>query len=100
MQSDNFKKNISLGALNNGKKRIRPADIDNNKENIRLADINQQRSKKPNLRPWNRLLSELSSTFREVTFSESKFQASTMVWNTQYKHYRSQNKNPFYPFHD
>ena len=100
MPSDNFEKNISPRASNNGKERIRPADINNNEKSIKPADLNKQRPATPNWRPQNGLLSESSSTFKEVTFSESEFPAGTPVSDTQYEHPGSQNNNPFYPFND
>lgn len=39
-------------------------------------------------------------TFREITFSESKFLAGIPVLNTKYKHIKSQNNNPFYSFNN
>ena len=100
LPSDNFEEDISPGASNNGEEKIRPVDIDNDEEDIRPADLDKQRLAIPNWRPQNRLLSELSSTFREVTFSESEFPAGTPVSDTQYEHPGSQNNNPFYPFND
>jgi Plavaka transposase len=97
---DNFEKDNSLGASNNGEERIRPADIDNDEEDIRPADLDEQRPATPNWRPRNGLLSESSSTFREVTFSESEFPAGIPVSDTQYEHPGSQNNNPFCPFND
>lgn len=50
--------------------------------------------------PQNRLLSKLSSTFREITFSESEFLIGILVSNTWYKHSKTQNKNRFHPFNN
>ena len=51
--------------------------------------------------PQNRLLgSELSSSLREVKFSEQEFLTSTPVSNIKYDHPGSQNDNLFYPFHN
>ena len=80
--------------------KIRPANRSNNEEDIRSADIEKQRPVTPYETPQNGLLSELSSTFREVTFSKSKFPAGTSVFDIQYKHPESQNNNLFYPFND
>lgn len=98
--SDNNKENISLGALNNSKKKIRPVDIVNNKKDIKLADIDKQRLAISNWMPWNRLLSKLSSFFKKVIFDKSKFLTGTLVLDTQYKYFRSQNNNLFYFFND
>ena len=98
LPSNNNKEDISPGASHNGEEKIKPADMDNNKEDIRPADIDEQRPATPNRTPRNGLLSELSSTFREVTFSEAKFPADTLVSDTRYEHPRSQNNNLFYLF--
>ena len=86
LPSDNFKKDINLGVSNNGKEKTKLADINNNNKDIRLADINKQRPAIPSWRSQNRLLSELFSTFRKLTFRKSKFIAGTPVLDTQYKH--------------
>ncbi len=44
--------------------------------------------------------SELSSSLREVRFSDQEFAAGTPVFNIKYNHLGFQNDNPFYPFHD
>ena len=99
LPSDNNKKGINPEVSNHGDlKGTRPANIGNDKEDIRRADIDKQRPATPNWTPQNGLLSELSSTFREVTFSKSEFLASTPVSDTRYKHPESQNNNPFYFF--
>lgn len=73
-------------------------DINNNEKDIRLVDIGEQSLANPNWRPQNKQLSKLSSTFRKVMFSESKFVAGTSVLDTQYKYPGSQNNNLFYFF--
>ena len=98
LPSDNNKKNISPNASNNGKKGIRLADISNDEEDIRPANIDKERLATPNWTSQNRLLSELSSTFREVMFSECKFSVRISILDTKYKHSGSQNHNLFYPF--
>lgn len=97
---DSYEKNISLRELNNNKKKIRLVDIDNNKKIIRLANIDKQKPATPNWTFQKRLLSELSSTFKEVTFSKSEFPASTFVLDTKYKYLESQNNNLFYFFNN
>lgn len=69
--SDNHKEDISPTGSNNGKKEIRPADINNNKKDIQPVNIDKQRLAIPNWTAQNRLLSELSSNLKNVTFSES-----------------------------
>lgn len=44
--------------------------------------------------------SELSSSLREIRFSDQEFATSTSVPNIKYNHLRSQNNNPFYFFHN
>ena len=86
MWSNNNEKDNSLKTSNKGEEGIRPADIDNNEEDINLPNINEERLAIPNWMSQNRLSSELSSTFREVTFSESKFPTTTPVLDTRYKY--------------
>lgn len=74
--------------------------MNDNNEDIRPADIDKQRPATSNWMLQNRLLSELSSTFREVTFGESKFPAGTSVSDTRYKYLGSQNNNLLYSFND
>ena len=74
--------------------------MNNDKEDIRPANIDEQRPATPNWMPQNTLLSKLSSTFKEVTFSKSKFPAGTPVLDTRYKHLENQNNNLFYPFNN
>lgn len=74
--------------------------MDNNKEDIRPVDIDKQKLGSLNQTLQNGLLSELSSIFKEVTFSESKFPADILVPDTRYKHSGSQNNNLLYPFND
>ena len=101
LPSDNDKEGITPEVFNYGDlKGTRPANIGNNKEDIRPANIDKQRSATFNWTPWNGLLSELSSTFREVTFSESEFPVGRPISDTWYEHAESQNNNPFYPFID
>ncbi len=83
---NNNKKSISPGALNHGEKEIRPVGNDN--ENIKPMDINQQRPTTLNWTSRNRLWSELSRNFREVTFSESELLVNTSVLDTRYEHPR------------
>ena len=98
LPSDNNKEDISPREYNNSKRRIKLADIDNNKKDIRLADIGNQKPATPNWIPRNKLPSELSSTFRELRFSESKFLAGISLSDTKYRHSGRQNNNLFYPF--
>ena len=64
--------------------------LDNNKKNIRQSNRNKQRLVTPSdFTPQNRLLNKSSSTFREVTFTKSKFLAGTLVSDTQYKYPRT-----------
>ena len=72
--------------------------MNNDEKDIRPADMDKQRPATPNWTPRNGLLSKSSSTFREMTFSESKFLAGIPVLDTRYKHPESQNNNPFYLF--
>ena len=72
--------------------------MNNNEQDIRLVHIHKQRSAIPNCTSQNGLLSKLSSTFKEVMFSESKLLAGTLVLDTRYKHPESQNNNLFYLF--
>ncbi len=44
--------------------------------------------------------SELSSSLKEVRFSDQEFAAGTPVSNIKYNYPRFQNDNPCYPFHD
>lgn len=75
--------------------------LDNNEEDIRQSDRDKQRSATlSDFTPQNKLLNKLSSTFKEITFSESKFSASTPILNTRYKHSGTQNKNRFHLFND
>ncbi len=46
------------------------------------------------------LVKELSSSLREVRFSEQEFPASIPISNIKYHHLDSQNDNLFYPFND
>ncbi len=46
------------------------------------------------------LARELSSSLREVRFSEQEFSAGIPVSNIKYQHPGSQNDNPFHPFND
>ena len=85
LPSDNNKEDINLKASNNGKEAIKSANINNNKKGIRPVDIGKERLATLNWIPQNTLLSELSSIFGEVTFSESEFPASTPVLDTRYK---------------
>lgn len=59
---------------------------DNNKENLESADINE---KKPvillGFMLQNRLLNKLGLTFKQVTFSKSKFLASIPILKTRYR---------------
>ena len=87
MPSNYFEKDISLKASNNGKKKISG-----------LKDRNKSRLTTSNSRFQNRLLSKLSSNFREMTFNESKFPASTPVSDIQFECTCSQNNHPFYCF--
>lgn len=48
----------------------------------------------------NGLLSELSSTFRKITFSESQFPANILNLDIRYEYLESQIKNIFYLFSD
>ena len=48
--------------------------------------------------PQNRLLSESSSTFREMTFGKTEFSAGILISDIRYKHFKSQNNKPLYPF--
>ena len=83
LPSDNNKESItSKVSNNNDSERTRPANIGNDQEDIRPADIDKQRSATPSWTPQNKLLSELFSTFREVTFSKLKFPTSTPISNT------------------
>lgn len=50
--------------------------------------------------PQNKLLSELSSTFRDIMFNGSKFLDKTPVLDTKYGYTKSQNNNLFYSFND
>ena len=51
--------------------------------------------------PQDELLgSELSSSLKEVRFSEQEFSADTLVSNINYDYLRSQNNNLFYLFHN
>lgn len=76
------KENIYLEASNNNEEKIRPANIDIDKKDIRLADINKQKPTTPNLILQNKLLSELSLNFKEITFDESEFLAGIPVLDT------------------
>ena len=98
MESDNNEDNISLRVWINRKKRIRPTDMHSDKENIRPTCINKQRQATSHWILWNKLLSELSSTFKRVTFSKSEFLTGTPISDTRYKHFENQNNNPFYSF--
>lgn len=70
--------------------------LDNNKENIRQSNRNKQRpATLSNFTLQNRLLNKSSPTF-----SESEFLASTLISDTWYKHFETQNKNLFHPFND
>lgn len=89
MLPDNFEENISSKALNNGKKKIRLVDISNSKENIKQTDIDKKKLAIPNWKPQNKLPSDLFLIFEEVTFSKSKFLASTPISDTQYEHSES-----------
>ena len=95
------KENITSEVSNYGNsKKTRPTNIGNNKKDIKPADIDKQKLATLNLIPWIKLLSELSSTFKEVTFSESEFLAGILVFDTQYKYPWSQNNNLFYLFNN
>lgn len=75
--------------------------LDNNKKNLRLININEQKlATLSNSMSQNRLLSKLSSTFREVTFNKSEFLADILILKTKYKHPRSQKKDLYYRFND
>lgn len=64
---------------NYDKKKFKLANINNEKENFRLVDINKQRSTTSNLTSSNRLLRELSLTFKEIIFSKFVFLAGISV---------------------
>lgn len=75
--------------------------MDINKEDIKPeANIDKWRPATPNWTSQNKLLSELSSIFKEMMFSESKFSAGILVLDIRYKHLKSHNNNPFYLFND
>lgn len=74
---------------NNNEKNLGPANIDEQK----LATIS-------NFTPENRLLSELFSTFREVTFSKSEFPVGIPVLKTRYRYFGNQKENLYYLFKD
>lgn len=97
---DKRKKDINWAVSNNGKEEIRSTDIDNNEKDIKLADIEKQRLASSNWIPENRMLSKLSSTFKEVTFNKSEFSTGILVLDTRYLHLKSQNNNPFYLLND
>ena len=83
LPSDNNKEGITPEVSNHGDlEGTKPANISSNEEDIRPADIDKQKPATLNWTPQNELLSELSSTFREITFSESEFPASTPVSDT------------------
>ncbi len=66
-----------------------------------ILDNKSLRDMLPRHTPQAGLLeSELSSSLREVRFSNQEFIASTPVSNIKYNHFGFQNNNPFYPFHD
>lgn len=44
------------------------------------------------------LLSDSSSSLQEVTFSETEYQAGTLISNIKYRHSGYQHDNVFYPF--
>ena len=48
----------------------------------------------------NKLLSKLFLTFKEITFSKSKFLIGILVLYTWDKHLEIQNKNLYYLFND
>ena len=98
LPSDKNEENISPRASNNGKEGIRPVDIDNNEEDIKQADIDKQRPATPNWTSRDRLLSQSSLTFREMTFSESKFLTGIFILDNTDKYPKSQTNISFYPF--
>ncbi len=98
LPSDNNQKSISPGVLNHGKAGIRLAN--NNDEDIKPANIYQLRPTTPNWTPQNKLISELSRKFREVTLSKSEFLVGTPVLDTRYEHFGTQNNNPIYTFNN
>lgn len=89
LPSDNNKEYISSVTSNIGKERIRSADINNKEEDIKPTDISKKKPVTPYWTPQNKLLSELSSSFREVVFGEFKFLAGTPVLDTRYEHAES-----------
>lgn len=42
----------------------------------------------------------LSSSLKEVRFTEQKFSTGILISNIKYNHIRLQNNNPFYPFYN
>lgn len=73
----------------------------NNKDNLGLVDIDKQKSATLLVSTsQNRLLSELFSTFRKITFSKSEFSTDSPVLETRYKYLESQKENLYYPFND
>lgn len=75
--------------------------MNNIEKDIRQFNKDKQWPTTPsNFMPQNGLLNELSSTFKKVTFSESKFLVRTLVSNTWYKYFGTQNKNLFYLLND
>ena len=98
---DNNKEGITPKVFNYGDlEGTKPANIGNNKKDIRSAGINKQKLATLNWTPPNGLLSKLLSTFKKVTFSESKFLAGTPVFDTQYEHLGSHNNNLCYHLND
>lgn len=49
---------------------------------------------------WNRMFSKFFSTFKEMSFNESKFPTGIVVLDNKYKHLWSQNNNKFYLIND
>ncbi len=96
-----FKEDISSGTSNNDKEEIRFADtIGNDYENGKSADRDDQKPTTSNWTPRNSLLSESSRIFREVTFGESEFPISTLLFDIRYVHPGSGSSNLFHPFND